>query len=73
MRNYIDKCNKESEKYAAYPEQSTIHFENVVNITVDSDCVITQEKQDRSEEYFQEDRKIPYDKNEANNSIKRSE
>ena len=44
MKNYIDSCHKESERHTAYPEQSTEHFENVANITVDSDSVITQGK-----------------------------
>ena len=44
MRNYIYSCHKESEIRAEYMEQSTAHFENVVNITVDSVGVIPQEK-----------------------------
>ena len=31
---HIGGCHKESEKGAAYPEQSTAHFEDVNNITV---------------------------------------
>ena len=34
---------KEKERFAAYPEQSTVNFENVANITVDSDSVIQHE------------------------------
>ena len=40
MQNYIDSCHKESEICAAYPEQSTAHFENVANITINSASVI---------------------------------
>ena len=49
MREHIDVFHKESEKRAAYPEQSTAHFEDVANITVYSASVITQEKQNGSE------------------------
>ena len=38
----IDSFHKESERHAAYPEQSTAHFENVANITVDSISIIPQ-------------------------------
>ena len=44
MQTYIDSCKKESEKHAAYPEQSNVHFENVANITVDSDSITPREK-----------------------------
>ena len=44
MRTYIDIFLKESEEYVAYPEQSTVHFENVANITVGRDSLIPQEK-----------------------------
>ena len=44
MQNYIDSCHKESERHAAYLEQSTGNFENVADITVDSASVIPQEK-----------------------------
>ena len=40
MKNYIDSFHKESERCAAYLKQSTIHFENVSNITINSDSVI---------------------------------
>ena len=36
--------HKESERHAAYLEQSTADFENVANITVDSASVIIQDK-----------------------------
>ena len=58
--------HKESERHAAYLEQSTADFENVANITVDSASVIIQDKKIGSEEDCQED---PYNKNEANKSI----
>ena len=53
MQEYIDSCHKESGKCAAYPEQSTAHFEDVFNITVDSSSVLVQEKQNGSEDYCQ--------------------
>ena len=37
-----------------------------MKILIDSDSVIQQRKQNGSEEDFQEDHKISYDKNEAN-------
>ena len=40
MQNCIDSCHEESDIYAEYPEQSTVHFKNVSNITVNSDSVI---------------------------------
>ena len=39
MQNYIDICHKESEVCAA---KNTVHFENVANITINSDILITQ-------------------------------
>ena len=66
LQNYIDSCHKESEIRAAYPEQSTAHFEIVANIAIISYNAIPQEKQNESEKYFQEN---PYDGNEANNGI----
>ena len=44
MWEHVDICHKYSEICAAYPKQSTAHFEDVANITVDSASVITQEK-----------------------------
>ena len=41
IKTYIDICKK---KCVAYPEQRTAYLENIVNITVDSDSVIPQEK-----------------------------
>ena len=67
MQNYIDSCHRESEKRAAYPENSTANFENILSITVDSDSSIRQEKQNVSNKYHQVN---PYDKYEANKIIK---
>ena len=50
-QNYIGSCHKESEICAVYPEQRTTHLENVVNINVDSDSVIPQEKKKGIEKY----------------------
>ena len=44
MRNYIDICHEESERCATYPEQSTVYFVKVANITVESASVIPQGK-----------------------------
>ena len=49
-----------------YPEQRTAHFKNVVNITVNSDSVIPQQKQNGSEKDCQAG---TYNENEANKSI----
>ena len=38
--SYIDSCHKEPERCASYLEKSTLQFENVVNITINSDSVI---------------------------------
>ena len=66
MKNYIDSFRKYSERRAAYPEQSNAHFEIGVNITVNSDSVIAQKKQNRSEKYRQPN---PCNKNETNKII----
>ena len=60
MQDYIDGCNKESGKNVAYPEYSTVNFENVVNITVDSDGITPHSKKDRIKENHQKDCNIPY-------------
>ena len=39
MRENIDSCHKESESRTEYPEQNTSHFNNVANITVNSNSV----------------------------------
>ena len=60
MRNYIDSCHNESEARTLYQEQSTVHFENLANITVNSDIIIPQEKKNWSEKDHQA---IPYGEN----------
>ena len=42
MQESIGSFHTESERHAAYPEQSTAHFEDVANITFDSASVIPQ-------------------------------
>ena len=69
MQEHIDSCHKESESSEVYPEHSTAHFNNVTNITVDSDSIIPQKKQNGREENVQKDHEIPFNKNEANKSI----
>ena len=66
MFTYIDSCQKESERHAEYPKQSTVYFENIANIITSRDCVIPQEKKNGSEEDRQAD---PYEINDANKSI----
>ena len=66
LQTYINSYKRESEKNASYPEQSTVHFEDVVNIIVYSDSVTSQKKKNGIEEYGQKDRRIPYYKNETN-------
>ena len=68
MQTYIESCKKEPERRVVYTEHNTEHFENVANITANSDSVILQEKQTVREE----DHKIPYNKNEANESIEQN-
>ena len=36
MKTYIDSCKK---KRASYPEQNTLNFENVTNITINNDSI----------------------------------
>ena len=65
MQNYIDSCHKESERIAAYTEQIFAHFENIVNVTVDNDSVIPQEKY-----WSEKDRQAnSYKNNETNKGI----
>ena len=45
LRTHIDSCHKESEIGAVYPENNTAHFNKVTNITVDSDSITPQKKQ----------------------------
>ena len=44
LQKFIDSCQKESKRHTAYPEQSTAHFNNVANITVDIDSIAPQKK-----------------------------
>ena len=37
MRDYVDSCHKESERYEVYSEQITSHFKNISNIIVDGE------------------------------------
>ena len=59
MQEHIDSFHKESESCAAYPEHSTTHFNNVANITVDSDIITPHKKQNGGGEDSQEDHQIP--------------
>ena len=52
-----------------YPEYSTEHFNSVANITVDSDGITPQKKQNGIEVYIQEYHKIPFNQNEASKII----
>ena len=61
IKTYIDSCNKER---AENTEQNTLHLENVARITVDSDSITPQKKQNGIEEYKQEDCQIPFNENE---------
>ena len=44
MREYIDSCHRESESCAAYLEHNTAHFNNIANITANSDSITPQKK-----------------------------
>ena len=44
MKEHINSCHKESERRAAYLEQNTAHFYNIVNIGVNFVSVIPQQK-----------------------------
>ena len=44
MRENIDRCHNESESCTEYAEQSNTHFNNVVNITKNSDSITSQKK-----------------------------
>ena len=41
LQTHIDIVNKE---LTVYPEQKTLHLENVANITIDSDSITPQKK-----------------------------
>ena len=40
MRGHIDSCHNESQRREVYTEQSTTYFEDVANITGNSDILI---------------------------------
>ena len=44
LRTYIDSVNKES---TPYPDQNTLNFENVANITVNIDSITSQKEKMR--------------------------
>ena len=69
MQTYINRCHKESERHAAYPEQSTEHFNNFANITVNGDSITPQKDQILREEDHQEYCQTLFNKNEENKSI----
>ena len=52
MQEHIYIFRKELERRAAYLEQSSAHFEDIANITVDSDSVIPQGKNWNEEDRF---------------------
>ena len=54
--DYFDSAKKE---LAAYPEQNTLHFNNIANITIHSDSITPQNKQNEREEDHQEHGQIP--------------
>ena len=49
LRTYVDSFYKESERRSEYPEQSTAHFNNVPNITIDIDSITPQKKKNGRE------------------------
>ena len=73
MQEHIDIFHKESEICAAYLEHITAHFNNIANITIDSDIITPHKKKNTREENIQKDHEIPFYKNEANKSIIASE
>ena len=66
---HSDSCHKESEIPAVYPKYNTAHFNNVANITSNSDSITPHKKQNGREHNIHKDHEIPLDKNEANKSI----
>ena len=49
MQEYIDSCHKESKSHTVYQKHSTAHFNNVGNITIDTDSRTQQKKQNGRE------------------------
>ena len=68
LNNYIDSFHKESERSAEYLEQSTTYFDNVANITIVSDSIPAQKKQNGRRKIVRKTVRF-FDKNDANNSI----
>ena len=56
LKTYTGSVKKER---AEYPEHNTLHFENVANITADSDIITPHKKQNGGGEDSQEDHQIP--------------
>ena len=50
MSEHSDNCHKESEIRAAYPEHSTAHFEEFLEITVNSNSEVPPGKQNGNKE-----------------------
>ena len=73
MREHIDSCHNESESRTAYLDHSTAHFNDVAKITSDSDSITQQKKKNGREENSQKNHEIPFEENEAKNSIIASE
>ena len=69
MREQIDSCHKESKSCATYPEHSTAHLNNIAKITLDSDIITPQKKQNRIKKNIHKDNDTPLEKNGANKSI----
>ena len=44
LQTYIDGCQKESERRAAYPEHSAAHLNNVANINGNIDSITSKKK-----------------------------
>ena len=59
MLTYLDIVKKE---LAAYLEQNTLHFENIANITEDSDIISPNKKKNGREEDSQQIFKITFEK-----------
>ena len=49
MQEHIDSCHKGSEIRTTYTEQNTAHFNNVENITIDSEGIFPQKKKNGRE------------------------
>ena len=59
LLTYVDIVKKE---LSTYLEQNTLYFENVANITGDSDIISPHKKQNGRQEDSQESFKIPFEK-----------